>query len=105
MSLYRIALSGRSFVTLHSGPFRPRGDTECLAAKLFPLPPKPIREWLSDRRREGHFAHACTSLTITTVDLFNNVSLLPALPHVENGSVTYLFADRTVAILFKLTFG
>lgn len=102
MNLYRVALSGRSFVTLHSGPFRLRADTECLAAKLFPLPPKPIRQWLADRRREGHFAQACTTLMITNANLFSNVPL--PLPYVQDGEITYTFADPRIATWFKLSF-
>ncbi len=105
MSLYRIVLAGRSFVTLHRLFDDSQIEPSCLAAKHFPLPPRPIREWLADRRREGHFAHACATMTITNANLFSNVPLSPALPYVENGSITYLFADCTVAILFKLTFG
>lgn len=102
MNLYRVALSGRSFVTLHSGPFSRQTGAECLAAKLFPLPPKLIREWLSDRRREGHFAHACTTLTITNANLFSNIPL--PFPYVQDGMITYTFADPRIATWFKLSF-
>jgi len=102
VNLYRIVLTGRSFVTLHSGPFRPRGDTECLATELSPLPPKPIPEWLSDRRREGHFAHACMTLTITNANLFSNVPL--PFPYVQDGMITYTFAEARIVTWFKLSF-
>ena len=100
--IFRIALSGRNFVTLHSGPFTPQADTESLAAKHFPLPPKLIREWLTERRREGHFAHACTTLAITNANLFSNVPL--PLPYVQDGMITYTFADSRIATWFKLSF-
>lgn len=105
MSLYHISLPGRSFVTLHR-PFRAdETGAVCLAAKHYPLPSKPIREWLAERRRDGHLAHAGTPIKIMNGNLFANLPLSPALPHIGDGAITYLFADRSVAVLFKLTFG
>ncbi len=98
----RIALSGRNFVTLNSCPFGRKTGTECLATELFPLPPKPIPEWLSDRRREGHFAHACMTLTITNTNLFSNVPL--PFPYVQDGMITYTFAEARNVTWFKLSF-
>jgi len=105
VSLYRITLPSRSFVTLHAQ--FPSGSTaaKCLAAKHFPLPPKPIREWLTQRRREGHLAHAQTEMGILNANVFKNVPLMPSLPHVQNGTVTYVFGSARIATLFKLTFG
>lgn len=105
MSLYRITLPGRSFVTLHRSFHVGQTGMTCLAAKHFPLPSKPIREWLASQRRQGHFAQARTSVTLLNANLFGNVPLSPALPYVADGATTYLFADVNVAVLFKLTFG
>jgi hypothetical protein len=103
--VYRITLPGRSFVTLHAQ--FPSGSTaaKCLAAKHFPPPPKPIREWLAERRREGHLAHAQTALRVLNASVFNNVALMPSLPHVQNGTITYVFGCARIATLFKLSFG
>lgn len=103
--IYRITLAGRSFVTLHLHFPVDHDGGKCLAAKHFPLPPKPIREWLASQRRQGHFAYARTSVTILNANLFGNVPLSSALPYVADGPTTYLFADVSVAVLFKLTFG
>jgi hypothetical protein len=105
VSLHRITLPGRSFVTLHAQ--FPSGSTaaKSLAAKHFPLPPKPIREWLAERRREGHLAHAQTDLRILNAAVFNNVLLMPSLPHIQNGTITYIFGCSRTATLFKLSFG
>lgn len=102
--IYRVTLTGRSFVTLHSGPFGCHAAGQCLATRLFPLPPKPIREWLAERRRDGHVAHAQTALSVLNANLFSNVPRATSLPHVQNGPIVYVFADSGVALLFKLTF-
>ena len=105
MSLYRITLPGRSFVTLHRSFPADQAAAKCLAAKHFPLPPKPIREWLTERRREGHLAHAQSELRVLNAVVFDNVPLMPSLPHVQNGTITYIFGCARIATLFKLSFG
>jgi hypothetical protein len=105
VSLYRITLPGRSFVTLHTSFPADQAAAKCLAAKHFPLPPKLIREWLAERRREGHLAHAQTQLRVLNAAVFNNVPLIPTLPHVQNGTIAYIFGCGRIATLFRLSFG
>jgi hypothetical protein len=81
-------------------------DDGSVTARLFPLPCRDIREWLAARRCEGHIARALTPMATYTIDLFSNVRLLPGtMPLYCQGDITYAFADRNVALLFKLTFG
>lgn len=50
-------------------------------------------------------ARALTPLSTLALDLFDNVRLRPeSMPIYQEGSVTYLFGDGSVAMLFKLTF-
>jgi hypothetical protein len=75
-----------------------------LTAKHFPLPPKAIREWLAQRRQERHVALAHTALRVLDANVFSNVTLIAFLPHVQDGTVSYVFAYPRIANWFKLTF-
>lgn len=106
VNLYRITIEGRAMFMEHSWSQYPTatGTRESVTAKLFPMPPRSIREWLAKRRSEGHIANALTPLHTWEVNLFNNVVLSPGMPFISNGPITYVFADRDVALLFKLSF-
>lgn len=74
-----------------------------VVAHLRPLPPREIRQWLYDQRRQGHVAHPLTPLATIELAVFSNVRL-SALPLSITRPITYVFADATIALLFKLTF-
>ena len=106
VNLYRIRIDGRAMFMEHSRSQYPTAASTCdsVTAKLVPLTPRPIREWLADRRREGHVAHAATPLHTWNVRLFNNVTAAPCMPFISRWPITYVFAERDTALLFKLTF-
>lgn len=98
--LIRITIPGMCIDFDHSW------DKDTLTTYTYPVPTAEVREWLEAQRKQGHLAHASTVLTTYGVDLFSNVKRPLRVPAVfYPGRITYVFADKAVAMLFKLTFG